>query len=161
MWTTSRTPSLTVVCVGLCGQVQKSPVLSVTVVCVGLCGQEEKEKLESGAAYQEKEDLIRRLNKEVSEMRSNLSKLERELAKAKEVISAQGSKLRLLDHEKHNMHVKFKDELARATQTMRHEVEKMREVSQLFVRHRVGASVGSSAWLSLWAFDRQFGPVLI
>ena len=62
-------------------------------------------------------------------MRSNLSKLERELAKAKEVISAQGGKLRLLDHEKHNIHVKFKDELARATQTMRHEVEKMREVS--------------------------------
>ena len=75
MWTTSRrTPSL-------------------TVVCVGLCGQEEKEKLQSGAAYQEKEDLIRRLNKEVSEMRSNLSKLERELAKAKEVISAQGLSL--------------------------------------------------------------------
>lgn len=91
--------------------------------------QEEKEKLESGEAYKEKEELIRRLSKEVSELHSNLSKLERELNKAKEVISTQGSKLRLLDHDKHNMHIKFKDNLARATQTMRHEVEKMREVS--------------------------------
>ena len=62
-------------------------------------------------------------------MRGNLGKLERELSKAKEVISSQGGKLRLLEHEKHNLHVKFKDELHRATQTMRHEVEKMREVS--------------------------------
>ena len=91
--------------------------------------KEEKEKLESGAAYQEKEELIGRLNQEVGEMRANLAKLERELVKAKEVIATQGGKLRLLDREQHNMHVKFKEELARATQTMRHEVEKMREVS--------------------------------
>ncbi|XP_076440640.1 uncharacterized protein LOC143280047 [Babylonia areolata] len=90
--------------------------------------QEEKEKLESGVAYREKEELIHRLNNEVQELRGNLSQLERELYKAKEVIATQGSKLRHLEHEKHNIHIKFKEELARANQTMRHEVEKMRDV---------------------------------
>lgn len=90
--------------------------------------QEEKEKLETGAAYREKEALISRLTREVTELRNNLGKLERELGKAKEVIAQQGGKIRLLENDKTNLHVKFKEELAKATQNMRLEVEKMREV---------------------------------
>ncbi|KAL8580367.1 hypothetical protein ACOMHN_037466 [Nucella lapillus] len=90
--------------------------------------QEEKDKLENGTAYKEKEEMIYRLHREVEAMRNNLGKLERELSKAKEVISTQGSKLRLMEHEKYNIHVKFKEEVARANQIMRQEVEKMREV---------------------------------
>nr|KAG5709597.1 hypothetical protein BaRGS_001647 [Batillaria attramentaria] len=90
--------------------------------------QVEKEKLESGAAYREKEALISRLTHEVTELKNNLNKLDRELSKAKEVIAQQGGKLRLLENDKTNLHVKFKEELSKATQNMRLEVEKMREV---------------------------------
>lgn len=85
-------------------------------------------KLETGAAYHEKEKLIQHLTKQVKDLRENISQLERELTKAKEMIAKQGGKLRLLENEKLNIHTKFREELGKATQNMRLEVEKMREV---------------------------------
>ncbi|KAJ8306479.1 hypothetical protein KUTeg_017024 [Tegillarca granosa] len=85
-------------------------------------------RLECGSAYGDKDRKINALTREVDELRTNLAILEKELEKAREVISTQGSKLRLFENDKVNMQIKFKGELAKVSHSMRLEIEKMRDV---------------------------------
>ncbi|XP_048256351.1 serine/threonine-protein kinase MRCK beta-like [Haliotis rufescens] len=90
--------------------------------------QRDKGKLQTGSAYQEKEDEIRGLHREIGYLRKNLSRFEKELVKAKEVISQHGGKLRLLEKENKNVQVKFREELNKVSLNMRLEIGKMREL---------------------------------
>lgn len=84
--------------------------------------------LESGSAYQEKDDNIRDLQAEVSKLHENLAQLEKELSWAKDKIAQQGVRLRLVDNDRLNTQAKYKEELSKVTLTMRGEIEKMRDV---------------------------------
>jgi len=90
--------------------------------------QKENKRLEVGFAYGDKERHINVLKKEVDELNDNLSTLESELEKARGIISAHGGKVRLLENDKKNMQIQFKEEIARISHSMRHEIEKMRDV---------------------------------
>ncbi|GFO19615.1 hypothetical protein PoB_004612000 [Plakobranchus ocellatus] len=83
--------------------------------------------LESGAAYMEKDEHIRLLQNEVSKLHINLAEMEKELARAKEMIAQQGTKLRLVDVDRLNMQTKYKQDLANVTNMMRRDNEKMRD----------------------------------
>ncbi|KAL3869447.1 hypothetical protein ACJMK2_042128 [Sinanodonta woodiana] len=89
---------------------------------------EEKTRLEDGTAYGDKDDVIATLKKETDNLRSNLQLLEKELSKAKEAVTAQNSKIRSLENEKNNIRLKFTEELARMSQSMKMEVQKIRDV---------------------------------
>ncbi|CAL1540847.1 unnamed protein product [Lymnaea stagnalis] len=88
----------------------------------------DKHDLESGAAYKEKDDQIKKLEHEVTTLKQNLQTLERELTKAKEKISQQGAILRFAEHDRENTRIQFKEELAKVSLTMRNEIEKLRDV---------------------------------
>ncbi|XP_067678640.1 ELKS/Rab6-interacting/CAST family member 1-like [Haliotis asinina] len=90
--------------------------------------QRDKGKLQTGSAYQEKEDEIKGLHREIGYLRKNLSRFEKELVKAKEVISQHGGKVRLLENESKNAQVQFREELNKISQNMRLEIGKMRDV---------------------------------
>ena len=89
---------------------------------------EEKKKLESGGAYGDKDKQINDLQKEVGDLQTNLVTLETELKKAQEMVGSQSGKIRLLENDKKNIQLKFKEELAKVSHSMRLEVEKMRDV---------------------------------
>lgn len=88
----------------------------------------EREKMERDGVYSDKEQEVNALKKEISELKLNLATLETELSKAREVMNSQNNKLRLADNDKKSLQVKFKEELARVSSSMRLEVEKMRDV---------------------------------
>ncbi|KAH9500284.1 hypothetical protein Btru_073623 [Bulinus truncatus] len=88
----------------------------------------DKNNLTSGAAYKEKDEDIKALQEEVDTLKKHLHTLEDELIKAKEKIAQQGARLRFMEHDKTNTQLKFKEELAKASLTMRSEVEKIRNV---------------------------------
>ena len=90
--------------------------------------QSDKGKLRNGSAYKQKDEEIRCLQIEVDGLKSNLIKMDRELARAKEVIAQQGVKIRLFENDKANIELKFKEDLKRVTQTVRLEIEKLRDV---------------------------------
>lgn len=84
--------------------------------------------LGKGFAYENKDNEIKQLTQEIEDFKTNMSKMDSELIKAKEVISKQGGKIRLLENDNNNMQVKLRTELAKVTHSMRLEVEKMRDV---------------------------------
>ncbi|KAH3867396.1 uncharacterized protein LOC127867523 [Dreissena polymorpha] len=88
----------------------------------------EKEKLEREGVFGDKELEMLALRKEVSDLKSNLTMLEDELSKARDLIATQGNKLKLVDSDKKSLQFKFKEELARVSHSMRMEVERMRDV---------------------------------
>ncbi|XP_059151304.1 golgin subfamily A member 6-like protein 2 [Physella acuta] len=88
----------------------------------------DKTELECGTVYREKDEHINRLQKEVTSLKEHLATLDKELSIAKEKITQQGAKLRFAELDRGNEKVKFKEELAKASQSMRMEVEKLREV---------------------------------
>uniref|UniRef100_A0A2C9KK43 Uncharacterized protein n=1 Tax=Biomphalaria glabrata TaxID=6526 RepID=A0A2C9KK43_BIOGL len=90
--------------------------------------KKEKMGLESGTLYQEKEENIRALQEEVDSLKEHLQTLDEELLKAKDKIVHQGARLRFLELDKNNTQIKFKEELAKASRTMRGEIEKIRSV---------------------------------
>ena len=89
---------------------------------------EEKKKLETGGAFGDKDKQINELQKEVGDLQTNLGTLETELKKAQEMVGSQSGKIRLLENDKKNIQLKFKEELAKVSHSMRLEVEKMRDV---------------------------------
>ena len=88
----------------------------------------EKEKLEREGVFGDKELEMLALRKEVSDLKYNLTMLEEELSKARDLIDTQGNKLKLVDSDKKSLQFKFKEELARVSHSMRMEVERMRDV---------------------------------
>ncbi|XP_045160424.2 probable E3 ubiquitin-protein ligase bre1 isoform X2 [Mercenaria mercenaria] len=88
----------------------------------------EKERLEMEGVFGEKDKEVDALRKEVSELKLNLTMLESELTKAREVITTQNGKIKLMDSDKKSLQLKFKEELAKVSHSMRLEVEKMRDV---------------------------------
>ncbi|KAK6990230.1 dynactin subunit 1 [Biomphalaria glabrata] len=90
--------------------------------------KKEKMGLESGTLYQQKEENIRALQEEVDSLKEHLQTLDEELLKAKDKIVHQGARLRFLELDKNNTQIKFKEELAKASRTMRGEIEKIRSV---------------------------------
>ncbi|XP_060556441.1 uncharacterized protein LOC132717065 isoform X2 [Ruditapes philippinarum] len=88
----------------------------------------EKERLEMEGVFGDKDKEVDALRKEVSELKLNLTTLESELAKAREVITNQSGKIKLMDSDKKSLQLKFKEELAKVSHSMRLEVEKMRDV---------------------------------
>lgn len=89
---------------------------------------EEKKKLESGGAFGDKDREINELQKEVCDLKANLTTLEADLKKAHEIVGSQSGKIRFLENDKKNIQLKFKEELAKVSHSMRLEVEKMRDV---------------------------------
>ena len=89
---------------------------------------EEKKKLESGGAFGVKDKEINELQNEIGILKTNLLTLEAELKKATEVIGSQNGKIKFLETDKKNIQLKFKEELAKVSHSMRLEVEKMRDV---------------------------------
>ncbi|KAL5016673.1 hypothetical protein ScPMuIL_006262 [Solemya velum] len=90
--------------------------------------QDQKNRLENGNAYKDKEHEICMLETGINELKTSMSMLLRELEKAKQTITTQNSRIRYLENDKRNIQLKFKEEILKATQTMRHEIEKMRDV---------------------------------
>ena len=89
---------------------------------------QEKKKLESGGAFGVKDKEINELQKEIGDLKTNLATLEGELKKAHDVICSQSGQIKFLESDKKNIQLKFKEELAKVSQSMRLEVEKMRDV---------------------------------
>ena len=89
---------------------------------------EEKKKLESGGAFGDKDKQINELQKEVVDLKTNLGTLETELKKAHDMVGSQSGRIRFLENDKKNIQLKFKEELAKVSHSMRLEVEKMRDV---------------------------------
>lgn len=89
---------------------------------------EEKRKLESGGAFGDKDKQINELQKEIGDLKTNLNTLEVELKKAHDVVGSQSTRIKLLETDKKNIQLKFKEELAKVSHSMRLEVEKMRDV---------------------------------
>lgn len=88
----------------------------------------EREKMEREGVFGHRDREVNALKKEISELKLNLATLETELSKAREVMNSQNNKLRLADNDKKSLQIKFKEELARVSSSMRLEVEKMRDV---------------------------------
>jgi len=88
----------------------------------------EKEKLEREGVFGDREQEVAAMRREVSDLKNNLHTLEIELTKAREVINTQGSKLKFADNDKKSLQLKFKEELAKVSHSMRMEVERMRDV---------------------------------
>uniref|UniRef100_A0A0B7A9X8 Uncharacterized protein n=1 Tax=Arion vulgaris TaxID=1028688 RepID=A0A0B7A9X8_9EUPU len=80
------------------------------------------------AAYAEQDIEIGKLRTEVGNLKKHLTTLEEELSKAKDKITQQGSNIRIMEVERENIQVKFKDDLAKVTQIVRNEIEKSREI---------------------------------
>ncbi|XP_041359611.1 protein Hook homolog 1-like [Gigantopelta aegis] len=90
--------------------------------------QSNKGKLRNGSAYKEKDEEIRCLQIEVDCLKNNLIKMDKELSRAKEIIAQQGVKIRLFENDKANIDLKFKEDLKKVSQTVRLEIEKLRDV---------------------------------
>lgn len=88
----------------------------------------EKERLEMEGVFGDKDKHVSSLRKEVSELKLNLTTLESELTKAREVITTQSGQIKLMDSDKKSLQLKFKEELAKVSYSMRLEVERMRDV---------------------------------
>ena len=88
----------------------------------------ERDKMPPGEKFESKDKEISALRKEVSDLRLNLATLESELSKAREVIVNQSGKIKFMDADKKTIQLKFKEELAKVSHSMRLEVEKMRDV---------------------------------
>lgn len=88
----------------------------------------EKERLELEGVFGEKDRQVDALRKQVSELTLNLTTLETELTKARDVITTQNGKIKLMETDKKSLQLKFKEELAKVSHSMRLEVEKMRDV---------------------------------
>ena len=88
----------------------------------------ERDKMEKEGVYGDNDHKVNALKKEIGELRLNLATLETELSKAREVMNNQNNKLRFADSDKKSLQLKFKEELARVSGSMRLEVEKMRDV---------------------------------
>jgi len=90
--------------------------------------QKNNGKLQTGSAYHEKEEEIRGLHREMEFMRKNLLRFEKELTKAKTMISQQGGRIRLMEKENTNILVKFREEMNKISANMRLDIGKLREV---------------------------------
>ncbi|GFO19610.1 hypothetical protein PoB_004611500 [Plakobranchus ocellatus] len=90
--------------------------------------KQRREKLESDPLYQQQNEEISKLTKEVENLRESLATMESELRRALTVIDQQNDKLRTMDEERAALHAKFREDLGRASKAMRQEVERMREV---------------------------------
>ncbi|KAK3591248.1 hypothetical protein CHS0354_010614 [Potamilus streckersoni] len=88
----------------------------------------QKQKLESDGVYKEQNEEIRKLRHELVEMKDKLASMEKELARARNIMEQQNTKIRTMEVEKNDMHTKFREDLDKASRAMRMEVERMREV---------------------------------
>ncbi|XP_052774994.1 keratin, type I cytoskeletal 42-like isoform X2 [Mya arenaria] len=88
----------------------------------------EREQLEREGVFGDREQEVTALRREVSDLRNNLHTLESELTKARELVATQGNKLKFADSDKKSLQLKFKEELAKVSHSMRMEVERMRDV---------------------------------
>ncbi|KAL4236727.1 hypothetical protein ACF0H5_005111 [Mactra antiquata] len=88
----------------------------------------EKERFEMEGVTGGQDGEVNALRKEVGDLKLNLTTLESELVKAREIITTQNGKLKLMDSDKKSLQLKFKEELAKVSHSMRLEVEKMRDV---------------------------------
>lgn len=90
--------------------------------------REVKRHLESDTAYKLQSEDIRKLKHELNAMKDRLGSMESELLRARNVIEQQSRKIKILEFEKSEMNIKFREELEKASKAMRQEVERMREV---------------------------------
>jgi chromosome segregation ATPase len=88
----------------------------------------DKEKLELEGVFGDKDKEVNALGKEVSDLKSNLDTLESELVKARDVITTQNGRIKFMESDKKSLQLKFKEELAKVSHSMRLEVERMRDV---------------------------------
>jgi hypothetical protein len=60
----------------------------------------------------------------------NIKVTSKELHHAREVIVTQGNSIKIIETEKFTMQAKFKEDLQRITMSMRHEIERLRDIMQ-------------------------------
>ncbi|XP_021372211.1 uncharacterized protein LOC110462549 [Mizuhopecten yessoensis] len=87
-----------------------------------------KRHLESDTVYKHQNEEIRKLKHELVTMKDRLNSMETELMRARNVIEQQSKKIKIMEFEKSEMNMKFRDDLEKASRAMRQEVERMREV---------------------------------
>ncbi|XP_067679528.1 ELKS/Rab6-interacting/CAST family member 1-like isoform X2 [Haliotis asinina] len=90
--------------------------------------RDDKRHLESDTLYKEQNNEIQTLREELKELKDKCAVMEKELERAKTIISQQNMKLAQFETEKNEMARNFKEELDKASRAMRQEVERMREV---------------------------------
>lgn len=92
--------------------------------------ESENRQIESGETYEKTQREIETLKKELYTFQQNIKVTSKELHHAREVIVAQGNSIKIIETEKFNMQAKFKEDLQRITMSMRHEIERLRDIMQ-------------------------------
>jgi chromosome segregation ATPase len=90
-----------------------------------------KEPLKRQQEHSNLDRQILEMRVEIEEMKKNFADLEEELALANEKIAQQGNRLVLMEIERGDAEIMFKENMEKATRSMRNEIGKVREVLAL------------------------------
>lgn len=92
--------------------------------------ESEKRLLETGEAQEKAQKEIVGLKNELYTFQQNMKVLSKEIHRAREVVSSQGVSIKIIETDKHNLQVKFKEDLQKLTSSVRLEIERMRDIMQ-------------------------------
>lgn len=92
--------------------------------------ESEKKQIETGEARERAQKEISDLKNEIYTFQQNMRVLSKEIHRAREVVSAQGDSIKIIETDKHNLQIKFKEDLQKLTMSVRHEIERMRDIMQ-------------------------------
>ncbi|CAC5402513.1 unnamed protein product [Mytilus coruscus] len=92
--------------------------------------ESENRQLVSGEAFEKAQRDIATLKNEIYTFQQNIKVMSKELNRAREVVVSQGNSMKILETDKLNIQVKFKEDLQRITMSVRFEIERMRDIMQ-------------------------------